>query len=175
MAARNPETDGAPPAGPSAVPLDASGLRLVLGAHPEGVVALAAVVNGALEGLAVSTFTPVSLEPALVSVCVAHTSTTWPRLRAAPRLGISVLAEDHAQLGRRLASTGQDRFVGTSVTVGASGAVLIDGACAWFDCSVEDEITAGDHLIAVLAVLEAHHRPDVRPLVFHRSSFARLA
>lgn len=174
MAARNPGTDGAPSAGPCAVPLDASGLRLVLGAHPQGVVALAAVVNGALEGLAVSTFTPVS-QPALVSVCVAHTSTTWPRLRTATGLGISVLAEDHAQLARRLAAPGQDRFVGTSVTVGASGAVLIDGACAWFDCLVENEITAGDHLIAVLAVLEAHHRPDVRPLVFHRSSFARLA
>ncbi|WP_084681953.1 flavin reductase family protein [Actinomycetospora chiangmaiensis] len=175
MAARDPGTDGAPPGGLCAVPLDASGLRLVLGAHPQGVIALAAVVDGALEGIAVSTFTPVSLEPALVSVCVAHTSTTWPRLRTAPGLGVSVLAEDHAQLARRLAAPGQDRFVGTSVTVGASGAVLIDGACAWFDCVVENEITAGDHLIAVLAVLEAHHRPDVRPLVFHRSSFARLA
>ncbi|WP_425604808.1 flavin reductase family protein [Actinomycetospora termitidis] len=49
---------------------------------------------------------------------MAHTSTTWPRLRTAAGLAVSVLAEDHAQLARRLAGPGQDRFIGTTITPG---------------------------------------------------------
>jgi flavin reductase (DIM6/NTAB) family NADH-FMN oxidoreductase RutF len=168
-------TDLAATSTPCPVPLDSAGLRAAFSAHPEGLVALAADVGGVREGMAASTFTPASLDPPLVSVCVARSSRTWPRLRAAGGLGVSVLAEDHEQVGRRLSAKHGDRFAGTAVTTRSSGAVLLDGACAWFECAVEDELTAGDHLIALLAVLEVHHLPDARPLVFHRSDFTQLA
>ncbi|MEJ2868851.1 flavin reductase family protein [Actinomycetospora sp. OC33-EN08] len=157
------------------MPLDAAGLRTAFSARPEGLVALAADVGGLREGMAASTFTPASLDPPLVSVCVARSSRTWPRLRASRGLGVSVLAEEHEQVARRLSARDGDRFAGTAVTTRSSGAVLIDGACAWFECAIEDELDAGDHLIALLAVLEVHHLPDARPLVFHRSSFTQLA
>ena len=38
--------------------------------------------------LAASSFTSVSVDPPLVSVCVQNTSTTWPVLQAARRLGL---------------------------------------------------------------------------------------
>src|SRR5690606_13074244 len=67
------------------------GLRRVYGAYPTGVTAVAGLVGGRPVGIAASSFVPVSLTPPLVSVCVAHTSTTWPLLRDLPRIGISVL------------------------------------------------------------------------------------
>ena len=46
-----------------------------------------------------SSFTSVSLTPPLVSVCVAHTSTTWPLLRHRDRLGeVGERAVDHRDL-----------------------------------------------------------------------------
>ncbi|GMA85335.1 hypothetical protein GCM10025868_05850 [Angustibacter aerolatus] len=115
-----------------------------------------------------------SLEPALVSVCVAHTSTTWPVLRRAERLGISVLGADQEHVGARLAARGVDRFAGLGWRVTPEGAVLLDGASAWLDCSIEAQHRAGDHDIVVLRVhdLDADH--DVHPLVFHRSAYRRL-
>lgn len=56
--------------------LTASSLREAFGHFPSKVVAIAAEVKGTREGLAASTFVPVSLDPPPVSFCVQNTSTT---------------------------------------------------------------------------------------------------
>jgi flavin reductase (DIM6/NTAB) family NADH-FMN oxidoreductase RutF len=73
-------------------------------------VAVAAEVDGAYVGLAAGSFTSVSLEPALVSVSVANTSSTWPVLRAAGHLGLSVLADHHDAACAQLAGPADHRF-----------------------------------------------------------------
>ncbi|RKE17203.1 flavin reductase family protein [Streptomyces sp. TLI_171] len=158
----------------TAVATDSRALRAGYGAFPTGVTAVAALVDGQPLGLAASSFTPVSLTPALVSLCMAHTSGTWPALRRAGRLGISVLGTDHGPLCRQLAGPADGRFTGAGWRATADGAVLLDGASAWFECAVEREIPAGDHDIVLLRVLDLHAEPAVDPLVFHASSFRSL-
>lgn len=150
-------------------------LRKVFGAYPSGVVALAGLVGDRPAGLAASSFTSVSLDPPLVSVCIAHTSTTWPKLSPLPRLGLSVLAADQEQAGRQLAGKDPDRFAGLSWRASDDGAVFLDGAGGWLDVSVWKNVPAGDHDLLLLEVhdLDADH--DVHPLVFHNSRFHRLA
>jgi flavin reductase (DIM6/NTAB) family NADH-FMN oxidoreductase RutF len=58
-------------------------LRKVFGRFPSGVVAVCADVDGAPVGMLVSSFTSVSLEPALASVCVMESSRSWSLLRRA--------------------------------------------------------------------------------------------
>ncbi|MDH6108159.1 flavin reductase (DIM6/NTAB) family NADH-FMN oxidoreductase RutF [Kitasatospora sp. MAP12-15] len=153
---------------------DTTSLRAVYGAFPTGVTALAALVNGRPVGMAASSFAAVSLTPPLVSMCMAHTSGTWPVLRRAERLGISVLGAEHGALCRRLAGPGDERFTGVAWRATPDGAVLLDGAGAWFECSVDQEVRAGDHDILVLRVHELHADPAVEPLVFHASTFRSL-
>jgi flavin reductase (DIM6/NTAB) family NADH-FMN oxidoreductase RutF len=156
--------------------IDSVRLRKVFGIYPTGVAVLAALVDGTPEGLAASSFTSVSLDPPLVSVCIAHTSTTWPKLRNATRIGVSVLSADQEQAGRQLASKTIDRFAGLLWRDTPEGALLLEGASAWLDVSVHQHVGAGDHDIVVLAVhdlggdLGTHE-----PLVFHASQFRRLA
>jgi flavin reductase (DIM6/NTAB) family NADH-FMN oxidoreductase RutF len=154
--------------------LDPLRLRQVFGAFPSGVTAVAALVDGGPIGITASSFTSVSLEPALVSICVAHTSTTWSLLRGAPRLGVSILSATQERAGRQLGRRGADRFAGLDWRSTSDGAVLLDGASAWLDTSIELQVRAGDHDIVVLAVhdLDADH--DLGPLVFHASQFRRL-
>ena len=124
--------------------------------------------------MAASSFTSVSLDPPLVSVCVAHTSTTWPSVSRAPRLGISILAIGQESAGRQLAARDTDRFAGLAWRRTEDSAVLLDGAAAWLDCSVEDQHRAVDHDIVVLRVrdLDADHK--IHPLLFHGSRFRQL-
>ena len=149
-------------------------LKRVFAAFPTGVAALAAVIDGEPAGLAASSFVSVSLDPPLVSVCVAHTSSTWPALRRAGRLGISVLADHQEQVSRQLSSRSAGRFAGLDWRATADGAVMLSEASAWFDCSLEQEIPAGDHEIALLRVHDLG-ASEVMPLVFHGSSYRQLA
>ena len=153
-------------------------LRRVVGQFPSGVVALAALIDGAPVGRVASSFTSVSLTPPLTSVCVAHTSATWPELSRAPRLGVSVLSAVQTRHGRQLAAKGIDRFAGLHWRPTEAGAVLLDGATAWLDTSIDQQVSAGDHDIVVLHVHDAGCLEDddhaAAPLVFHVSRFHRL-
>jgi flavin reductase (DIM6/NTAB) family NADH-FMN oxidoreductase RutF len=150
-------------------------LREVFGCFPSGVIAVCAIVDGAPVGMAASSFTAVSVAPALVSICIQNTSTTWPRLRERPRLGLSVLAECHGEACVSLSRKVGDRFAGVSWTELPDGGVLVHGASAWLDCRPATELAAGDHTIALLEICATGTDPDTPPLVFHGSRFRRLA
>jgi flavin reductase (DIM6/NTAB) family NADH-FMN oxidoreductase RutF len=155
--------------------LDPQTLRSAFGAHPSGVVAVAAQVRGQLTGIAASSFTSVSIDPPLVSFSIATTSNTWPVLREAGHLGVSILADHHDAVCRQLAGPIEQRFTGLPFRSTHDGAVLLDEAVATFDCSIQQEIEAGDHLIVVLALHRVVDGGGSSPLVFHRSGFKRLS
>ncbi len=154
--------------------LDPAQLRAAFGVFPSGVVAVAAEVDGRATGLAASSFTSVSLDPPLVSFSIANTSRTWPDLRRAGHLGVTILADHHGEVCRQLAGPVEHRFDDVPTTVSPAGAVTLDEGLARFDCTIHREVEAGDHTIVLLA-LHAVERTDTSlPLVFHRSGFGRL-
>jgi flavin reductase (DIM6/NTAB) family NADH-FMN oxidoreductase RutF len=166
---------------PSALPtseqpaeLDAEALRTAYSCFPSGVVAICGEFGGQPVGLVASSFTTVSLDPPLVSFCIQHTSETWPVLLGLPRLGLSVLGATHDIACRQLARKDGDRFAGLSTTVTDQGAVFIDGAAAHLECSVFDELPAGDHRIVLLRIAALSARPTVAPLVFHARTFTSV-
>ncbi len=146
----------------------------MFGTFPTGVTAVAACVGGKPLGLAASSFTSVSLDPPIVSVCIAHSSGTWPRLREIPRLGISVLGAHQEDVSRRLATRGGDRFATLPWRVSPGGAVFVRGSSAWLECSVHQEVSVGDHNVVMLRVHELDADPAVAPLVFHGSRYRQL-
>jgi flavin reductase (DIM6/NTAB) family NADH-FMN oxidoreductase RutF len=150
-------------------------LRQAFGCFPTGVTAVCAEVDGRPVGLAASSFTSVSLVPPLVSVCMQHSSRTWPALRARPRLGVSVLAEGQSDVCARLAARTGDRFAGTGWLAAEGGSVFVHGAAAWLDCTVHAEVPSGDHVLVLLRIHGLHADPDTPPLVFHGSRYRRLA
>jgi flavin reductase (DIM6/NTAB) family NADH-FMN oxidoreductase RutF len=149
-------------------------LRRVLGSFPTGVTVIAALVDDVPAGLAANSFVSVSLHPPMVSVCVAHSSTTWPILRRVSRLGVSVLGAHQEHAGRQLSARNVDRFAGLRWRTSPDGAILLDGSSAWLDCGIEREIPAGDHDIVLLRVHDLDADPEVAPLVFHGSRYRRL-
>jgi flavin reductase (DIM6/NTAB) family NADH-FMN oxidoreductase RutF len=150
-------------------------LRTAFSHFPSGLAALAAVVDGAPAGLVASSFTVgVSLEPPLVLFAVQNTSTTWPVLRRAGRIGVSVMGESHRQACRQLASKTGDRFAGLDIATTGPGAVFIRDAPLWLETVIEGEVPAGDHHVVLLRIVSLGSRPEISPLVFHRSDFRRL-
>lgn len=153
--------------------LDSRRFRQVLGRFATGIVAITAVdpLNGQPCGLAANSFTSVSLNPPLVAFCVAHTSTSWPRVRGSKVITVNVLAEDQQAVCAQMAAKGGDKFAGLAWTGSPGGNPVLEGALAWLDCAVEDEHLAGDHMIVVARVLQLDTHADGGPLVFFRGGY----
>ena len=156
-------------------PADGTELRRAFGCFPSGVTAVCAIIDGEPVGMAASSFTSVSIDPPLASICVQNSSTTWTRLHNQARHGLSVLAEDHTDAAISLSRKVGDRFAGVSWAELPNGGVFVDGASAWWDCRVHAEVEAGDHTIVLLEICALGAAPNTPPLVFHGSRFRRLA
>lgn len=151
-----------------------SSFRQVLAGIPTGLVVVAAEVEGGIIGLSANSFTSVSLEPPLVSVSFAHTSTTWPLLRGAPRWGISVLGEHQGHVLQELRGPSHARFSEIGMDVDA-GAAHVVGALAKLTVELEAEIEAGDHALTLLRVLSLERDMEQRPLIYFNSDAHRLS
>lgn len=155
--------------------VDPSTLRRTFACFPSGVAAVCAIAEEEPVGLLVSSFTSVSLEPPLVSICIMKGSRRWSLLRDADRLGVSFLGDKQQQVCRQLTAKPEEGFDGLDFSATPEGAVLLHDATAWLDCSLHNEIDAGDHTIVLLRIEALHARPTQTPLVFHNSQFHSLA
>jgi len=151
-------------------------LRRTFAGFPSGVATISAHVDGLNEVVVASSFTVgVSLDPPLVLFAVQNSSRAWPRLRAAPTLGISVLGSDQDAACRQLASgPPEDRFRGIEFHRASTEAVFLRHAPVWLECRIWQEVPAGDHTVVILEILGLFRDETIEPLVFHSSTFRRL-
>ena len=151
-------------------------VRAVFDAFPSAVAAICAVVDGVEHGLVVTSMTVgVSYDPPMVLFSARNESLTWPRLRHARRIGVSVMGAGQGEQCRQLASAkGADRFAGLDAVVTTEGALFLVGAATWMSCSISDIVPAGDHSVVLMMIHEVGHATDTEPLVFHRSRFRTL-
>ncbi|WP_280494907.1 flavin reductase family protein [Nocardia farcinica] len=155
--------------------LDPTLMRHVLGHFATGVVAITGIdpETGQPAGLAANSFTSVSLDPPLIAFCVAATSTSWPRVRAAGRYVVNILAAAQEPVCRQLAARGADKFQGLDWTPSPLGAPVLGECLAWIEAEPQAEHEAGDHTIVVSRV-RSLHATDRDPLVFFRGRYGSL-
>lgn len=169
--------EGAPQPGETdiRVEIDPGHFRSVLGAYPTGVCVITGCSeDGVAAGLVVGSFTSVSLDPPLVAFFPDRKSSSWPQVRACGHFCVNVLAEDQVELCRQFASRGGDKFEGVSHRISALGMPLLDGVVAHIECTLEDEIDAGDHTIALGRVRSLAVERAIGPLLFCKGAYGRF-
>lgn len=150
--------------------------RRVLGHFPTGVVVVTGLDRaGQPAGLAVGSFTSVSLEPPLVAFLPHRDSTSWPRIRESGAFCVNVLSADQEAVSRTFATHGQDKFADLSWRPAGSGSPVLDGILAYIDCEVEAVHEAGDHWIVLGRVRELDVLSTALPLVFFQGGYGRFA
>lgn len=149
--------------------------RSVLGHFATGVAIVTALEHGKPHGLTIQSFSSLSLDPPLVMICPALSSTSWPSIARAGRLCVNVLGEGNADLARKFAASGTDKYLGVEWTPApVTGSPIVAEAGAWIDCEIEGDFPGGDHRIVVCRVLDLDARPDMKPLVFFQSGYQRI-
>ncbi len=150
--------------------------RTVLGHFPTGVAAITAVDgDGVPVGMAVGSFTSVSLDPPLVAFLPDKSSSSFPRIRATGSFCVNVLAGDQETVCRSFAAKGADKFAGIHWRPAGSGSPILEGAVAWIDCDIDVVHDAGDHHIVVGRVRELDADADRGPLLFFQGGYGQFS
>ena len=149
--------------------------RDVLGRFTTGVVLVTAQTDDGPVGMAANSFTSVSLEPPLIALCAAHTSSTWSVIRAEGGFAVTILGDAHQEVCRAFAARGADRFAGRDWEQSPSGHPLLPDGLAWLDCEITALHQAGDHELVIARATFWTLAEDGDPLVFHSGRYTRLA
>ena len=161
-------------AGHQARPPDFSALefRASLGMFATGVtIVTARTAAGELVGLTANSFNSVSLTPPLVLWSLSRGAGSMAAFSNGMHYAINVLAADQQALALRFATRGADRWTDVAFTEGVSGAPLLAGAAATFECFNRSQYDEGDHVIFVGEVERCAHRAEASPLLYHGGKF----
>ncbi|WP_406648554.1 flavin reductase family protein [Aliisedimentitalea scapharcae] len=129
---------------------DPRALRNAYGAFMTGVtVVTTRDGDGNPLGFTANSFSSVSLDPPLVSICLANTSRNYAAFSTAGGFAVNILSEGQKEVSNTFARPVDDRFAAVDWQFGPQGSPVFDGVSAWFDCSMFKTVEAGDHLILI--------------------------
>lgn len=133
-------------------------LRDTLARLPAGVALVATRSGGGFRAITATSFTPVSLDPPLVLVCLDRLAQTGQAIILEGAFSASLLGLSQQFLADRFAGQAppaDPTWSDVPHRIGGGGLPIVEGAVAWFECRVEAVHAGGDHDILVGAVTAA--------------------
>jgi|SRR3954454_902174 len=154
-------------------------LRTVCGMFATGVTV---ITSGAQvpHGMTANAFTSVSLDPALVLVCVKRSAVMHATVQEHGTFAVSILSAGQEPTARYFATSARPRdereFDGVPFLPGPdTGAPILSGSLAWLECKLAAVYDGGDHSIFLGSVLGIGRSPDREALLFHGGRFSTVA
>lgn len=149
---------------PPVAPLDPRALRDAFGCFMTGVTVVTTKdASGRPLGYTANSFTSVSLDPPLLLVSIANSSANLEAFTTGAGLAVNILSEDQKDISTTFARRSEDRFANVYWRNGPVGSPILAGVSAWFDCTLDRAIPAGDHtlLIGRIGAYEATPNPGL--------------
>ena len=100
-------------------------------------------------GFTANSFSSVSLDPPLLLISLAKTSSNYKAFTTACGFAVNILAENQKDISQIFAMPAEDRFAAVKWVSGPQGSPVLDEVAAWFDCSMHQIVDAGDHAILI--------------------------
>jgi len=159
-------------------PLTSLDFRRALGQFATGVTVVTVESAPArVHGMTANSFTSVSLDPPLISVCVDQQAHLLPMLKEKRVFGVNILRSDQQDLSEFFSRPEQHEKEESSLQVRfrwtKEGIPLLEEVICQVACLVKDMYPAGDHSIVVGEVLSAALYSG-EPLIFFRGDYTRL-
>jgi flavin reductase ActVB len=129
--------------------------------------------DGSDEGMTVSAFCSVSLDPPLVLICIERTASAYSALTTAPGFVVNILSASQEQIARRFSIVDIDRFEGVGYSRSRNGLAVLDDVLGVIECATFARHEAGDHTI-IVGEVEAARAQNGTPLLYYRGGYAQL-
>jgi flavin reductase (DIM6/NTAB) family NADH-FMN oxidoreductase RutF len=154
--------------------MDRATFFAIMGAFPTGVGIVTTLDEEQQpRGLTSNALCSVSAEPPLLLVCVDKRSNTLPALQHTRKFVVNYLAEGRGEMANLFASKEPDKFKDVSWQPASNGMPwLHSDSISHAECSITQEIDAGDHVIFLGAVEDGQPpAPGTKPLMYFRRDY----
>jgi hydroxymethylglutaryl-CoA lyase len=159
--------------------MDAHTFKSVMAQFPSGVTVITSKLDGEWHGMTASSCSSVSLEPPMISVCIANKLPTHRFIRESGVLAVNVLNAEQIELGKLFAgfynARVHDRFAGLDCMTAVTGAPILPNVVAWLDCRVRHAYDGGDHTIFVAEAVAGNIAHHFVPMVYHNRRWGQFA
>lgn len=153
-------------------------LRAAMRNWVSGITIVTTEHEGKRHGMTVSSFTSLSLEPALLSVSLYNASRTKALVSAAGRFGVTILAAGQEAVSNTFAGRipdTEDRFADHEVEYLASKIPFIKGGLSFMECNVYKAIPMGSNTLFIGEIVATKATKDGDPLLYFDRKYERLA
>lgn len=138
---------------------------------PTGVTVVTTLKEGEPRGITVNAFASVSLEPPSLLICVNREARSYLFISSSRVFCVNVLAGDQRRLAEHFSGKVRERqFADVAYSVDATGAPVLDGTIAHFDCELSHEYQIGSHSVLIGRVISCSARPG-SPLGYFNGGF----
>jgi flavin reductase (DIM6/NTAB) family NADH-FMN oxidoreductase RutF len=155
-------------------PIDARAFRDVCSRFVTGVCVVTSFGPEGPSGMTANAVTSLSLDPPLMIVCFDRAARTLGAVEHSGRLGIQFLAHDQEEIASLFASKlpEAEKFENLEWS-DREGLPALDGCLAGLGCTLREVLPGGDHLIAVVEVVDLWSK-EGDPLVFFGGDYWTL-
>jgi flavin reductase (DIM6/NTAB) family NADH-FMN oxidoreductase RutF len=138
---------------------------------PTGVTVVTTLKEGEPRGITVNAFASVSLEPPSLLICINREARSYLFISSSRIFCVNVLAGAQRELAEHFSGRVRERqFAQIAYSVDTTGAPVLEGSIAHFDCALECEYQFGSHSILVGSVVSCDARPG-SPLGYFNGGF----
>ena len=149
--------------------MDVDLFKGVVGSFATGVTVVTAAHDGERQGMTVSAFASISLDPLLVMVSLRPHKPTPQLIIASERFGVNLLASDQEDISNRFAYGEPDElFDGIELT--HDDPPIIAGSLGFFVCRLVASHDAGDHTLYLGEPVEGEWF-EGQPLMYWRGRY----
>lgn len=152
-------------------------LRKAMRNWATGITVVTAEHEGNRHGMTVSSFTSLSLDPALLSVSLYNTSRTHGLVSAAQRFGVTILSVDQEDVSNTFAGRvpdTEDRFADCDVAYLDSKIPFIKGGLSFFECKVYQTIPVGTNTLFIGEIVATKAAQEGDPLLYFDQKYGKL-
>ncbi len=128
-----------------------------------------------VQGMTVTSFTSVSLEPHQILVCLNKEAETGEGIFEAGTFAVNILTAGQESVSNQFAggASQEARFANVLWKEGATGSPIFDESLVAIECNLADKILAGTHWVVIGNVKHVHCKSG-EPLLYFNSTYNHL-
>jgi flavin reductase (DIM6/NTAB) family NADH-FMN oxidoreductase RutF len=141
-----------------------------------GVTIITTGMGDNRRGLTATSVTSLSVEPPTLIACVNRASSAHSVIHHSGIFAVNLLGVDQVALAKTFAApaTAQERFAAGTWETLQTGAPILAGSAASFDCEVHAAHTVSTHTIFIGRVVAIRVSPEVAPLAYSSAQWGRF-